>query len=990
ISGAGGLTKTGTGNQTLSGTNTFTGDTLISDGTLTLQNGAALADAAAVTVNTPGVLQVDNAETIGSLAGTGGVTLNDTLTTGGNDTNTTFSGGISGSGGLTKDGTGTFTLSGTNTYSGLTQVNSGWLLASNGDALGAGDGTAATGTVVASGATLRLSDGVTISNEHLTISGAGNVAGGARGAIDVDFLTTATFNGPIVLAADATVGTNGGTLNLGGTIDKTDKTLTANAYTPSAIINFNGTIFGNADGLFDDDMVFTGGGTHNLNVANTYQGKTFIQYSGTRVNANVVDALPTLFGRSELTMDAGTILNTFAAQSIASLSGTGIVDTMGNTLTMGYGTGVNTGGNATADFSGAIIGAGGLTKDGTNNQALSGANTYTGETNVLGGTLTIAAGGSITSSSGVNVNGGATLGLDAGNNDQLGDGILLLLNADSSSPGSTLTLGGTETIDTLTDNGGSIINGNGVLTAGTVNLNGTTTGIGTGLTVNTGGSFTINSVGTTTLNGNTRSSGFNVNGGTVTLGGNDTTNTATIALHIASGAAFNANGGILNTAFIVLSATAANPDALVFLDSNDTYNGIYGNGTINETGAAFTNLETAVLSPGENTGALRIGQMVTGGNYVENGTLVIDFNPLDSTADNLRVLGGLAMLNPSSVLNPYDFSGGNTAGIGQRFNIIDTGMGGLPGGPVIAGAFGEITDGDNAGPNGVTDQNQLFFDLGTGNLVGLGLIDNEGPDTYGGTANQTAILTILTDTATDDAGNYNSADAGAGTTLDNVYGGPAPGGPISAAQLLANLDALSPVGYAGVLDYTLHATRNYVRNATRTGAPAQGGSVSRMPVGYSSTVPSAPMAESMGMDVFAGFSYLDVRMDTSSAGKDYRLKSAGGYAGLHMAPSDAFQIGAFLAVDDGSVDATGLRLDTEGIVFGIFGRYDHGLFYTSVNASIAEYEVSGRRSTLGGSVNVPDHDADAYQVGIEAGYTVYDTAEFRITPKIGLQYISAD
>ncbi|HSH14744.1 MAG TPA: autotransporter-associated beta strand repeat-containing protein, partial [Verrucomicrobiae bacterium] len=101
ITGAGGLTKFGTGTLVLSGTNDFTGATLVSDGNLTLQNGAALEDNNAVTVNTPGVLQIDNAETIGSLAGSGGVTLNDTLTTGGNDTNTTFSGGISGSGGLT-------------------------------------------------------------------------------------------------------------------------------------------------------------------------------------------------------------------------------------------------------------------------------------------------------------------------------------------------------------------------------------------------------------------------------------------------------------------------------------------------------------------------------------------------------------------------------------------------------------------------------------------------------------------------------------------------------------------------------------------------------------------------------------------------------------------------------------------------------------------------------------------------------------------------
>ena len=61
------------------------------------------------------------AETMGSLAGAGNVTLGTgILTTGGNNTSTTYSGVMSGTGGLTKAGTGTFTLSGANTYTGAT------------------------------------------------------------------------------------------------------------------------------------------------------------------------------------------------------------------------------------------------------------------------------------------------------------------------------------------------------------------------------------------------------------------------------------------------------------------------------------------------------------------------------------------------------------------------------------------------------------------------------------------------------------------------------------------------------------------------------------------------------------------------------------------------------------------------------------------------------------------------------------------------------
>src|SRR5260221_12562237 len=50
-----------------------------------------------------------------------------TLTTGSDNSSTTFSGAISGTGGLTKIGAGTLVLTGTNPYSGATAVNGGRL-----------------------------------------------------------------------------------------------------------------------------------------------------------------------------------------------------------------------------------------------------------------------------------------------------------------------------------------------------------------------------------------------------------------------------------------------------------------------------------------------------------------------------------------------------------------------------------------------------------------------------------------------------------------------------------------------------------------------------------------------------------------------------------------------------------------------------------------------------------------------------------------------
>ncbi|MBT6268238.1 MAG: hypothetical protein HOI86_11240, partial [Tateyamaria sp.] len=115
---AGALEKIGSGTLTLDGSNTYTGSTTVSVGTLdvtgslassvigvsngaTLKvDGSSLGDTtSAVTLNGTGDMTLAGNETIGSLAGAGTVTNGGyTLTTGGNGTSTTFSGVASGTG----------------------------------------------------------------------------------------------------------------------------------------------------------------------------------------------------------------------------------------------------------------------------------------------------------------------------------------------------------------------------------------------------------------------------------------------------------------------------------------------------------------------------------------------------------------------------------------------------------------------------------------------------------------------------------------------------------------------------------------------------------------------------------------------------------------------------------------------------------------------------------------------------------------------------
>jgi autotransporter-associated beta strand protein len=109
--------------------------------------------------------------------------------------------------GIIKTGTNNLVLTyAGNDYTGTTAINEGRIVLANGNALGSTAG----GTVVASGAQLRLNPtnaGFTIGNEALAISGQGVTTGGAlRNAAGNN-----AYQGKITLAADATIGAAGST-----------------------------------------------------------------------------------------------------------------------------------------------------------------------------------------------------------------------------------------------------------------------------------------------------------------------------------------------------------------------------------------------------------------------------------------------------------------------------------------------------------------------------------------------------------------------------------------------------------------------------------------------------------------------------------------------------------------------------------------------------------------------------------------------------------
>jgi fibronectin-binding autotransporter adhesin len=223
FSGIGGLTKIGAGTFTLGAASTYTGETVIQQGTLALAGPASSADdalASSSRVVANGTFDVSAISGAGShiqsLAGTGGVNIgakNLTIT----NANDLFSGVISGTGGLTVSG-GMQTLSGVNTYTGGTTV-SGGTLSVNGSVCGAMT-VLAGGTLQGTGTVCDTSNAgiVAPGNSIGTLTVAGNYTGNG-GTLQIETVLggDASPTDRLVVTGSTAGSTNVRVTNLGGT-----------------------------------------------------------------------------------------------------------------------------------------------------------------------------------------------------------------------------------------------------------------------------------------------------------------------------------------------------------------------------------------------------------------------------------------------------------------------------------------------------------------------------------------------------------------------------------------------------------------------------------------------------------------------------------------------------------------------------------------------------------------------------------------------------
>ncbi|MCW1923139.1 autotransporter-associated beta strand repeat-containing protein [Luteolibacter arcticus] len=302
IAGSTGLTKEGTSTLTLTGTNTFTGPTTISAGSLIID----------------GTGRLGGGSYASPISNNGNFTYNSSVAQ-------SLSGGISGTGELVQNGLGALTLGLGNTYTGATTVNAGTLIVS-GSIASSPTVTVASGSILEVSATTynALASGA---GKSWTVGGIINITGAAE---VLTLPATTTLNGGTLTSTSsggATFGsyhsaghtiTANGTGNAISSVDfgiSTGTTLTLS--TPLAGDTLAGsTVFKDVAG--PGALTKSGLGTVTLSGANSYSGPTNVTGGTLMVEG--------LLGPGALTVaSGGTLGGSGSIDGVASVASGGML-----------------------------------------------------------------------------------------------------------------------------------------------------------------------------------------------------------------------------------------------------------------------------------------------------------------------------------------------------------------------------------------------------------------------------------------------------------------------------------------------------------------------------------------------------------------------------------------------------------------------------------------------------------------------------------------
>lgn len=352
FSGAGRVTKAGSGALTLTGNNTHTGGTQLDAGVLSITADAQLGAASGALDFNGGTLAVqasgfevttNRATTLGAASGTIDMAAGASME---------HTGVISGPGGLTKTGPGDLSLRGANTYQGGTTVNGG-ILAGTTASFGSGDVVIDAGLLLlfpASGSNVFAND----------VHGAGALASRTLGGVVLTGQSTYRggtyiYGGSMSISSDANLGDAAGTLNFVGQFNDSVLRTTADLTTHRAThltrqgtfdvlagttLTHQGVIGGGAR------MLKVGAGRMVLTGTNTYGG-------GTTIAAGTLEGNAGSFGSGAITNNASLIIEQ----------------------------------GSDATLPNAIGGSGSFTKTGAGALTLAGANTHSGATVLSEGVL---------------------------------------------------------------------------------------------------------------------------------------------------------------------------------------------------------------------------------------------------------------------------------------------------------------------------------------------------------------------------------------------------------------------------------------------------------------------------------------------------------------------------------------------------------------------------------------------------------------------------
>lgn len=423
ITGSNGLTKSGAGTLIFDSTaKTYTGTTSITAGTLQLNASNVINDASALSVSSGAtfLLNWGVSETVGALSGAGTIDYRTGTFTTNTASATTFSGVLQNTyGTFVKEGTGTLTLSGANTYSGITNINAGTLVAASDTALG----TSTWGNTISSGAALQLQGNINLTEGQFSVSGTGVSNSGAIANLS----GSNTLNAAIDLAGNTRIGSAAGTLDVTGQISTGNYTLTtagAGNITLSGSVNGSGALTHAGSGT----LTLSGSGGNSFSGALSVNDGTVVLAKTAGTNAtgggaiNIGDGVGAA-GSAVLRLDASNQIADYGgvvtiaadgllnvnnfSESVNSIAGTGRID-LGSTgsLTIGINSGSST-------FGGTILGTGTFAQAGSGSFTLTNSLNFAGEYQLQSGSLLLS-GHTLTAQT-FHVTGNATIDFAGGN-----------------------------------------------------------------------------------------------------------------------------------------------------------------------------------------------------------------------------------------------------------------------------------------------------------------------------------------------------------------------------------------------------------------------------------------------------------------------------------------------------------------------------------------------------------------------------------------------